>query len=135
MTSREVKKVVIYWQKTAEHDYETMLGLFRIKRYSDCLFFGHIVLEKVLKALVVLETKEQAAYTHNLVQLMTDACLDLTDQEKDLLSIVNRFNIRARYPDEKLRFYKMCTKPYSEAHLRRIKALYLKLCALTENKP
>ncbi|MBU4478761.1 MAG: HEPN domain-containing protein [Candidatus Omnitrophica bacterium] len=37
---------VIYWLKIAEHDYETMLGLFKLKRYADSLFYGHMVLEK-----------------------------------------------------------------------------------------
>jgi len=52
-----LKKIVEYWQKTAMRDYETMLGLFKIKRYPESLFFGHIALEKILKTLVVQETK------------------------------------------------------------------------------
>lgn len=55
--------------ETARHDFETMLGLFRIKRYSDSLFYGHIVLEKILKAFVVKETKKDAPRTHNLLVL------------------------------------------------------------------
>jgi HEPN domain-containing protein len=46
MTKMQVKKIVDYWRKTAEHDYKTMLCLFKGKRYSDALFFGHIILEK-----------------------------------------------------------------------------------------
>ena len=69
MNDDEVKKLVKYWLKTAEHDYETMEGLFKIKRYADCLFYAHITLEKILKASVVKQTKEDARYTHNLVVL------------------------------------------------------------------
>jgi len=47
----DVKKLVEYWQATAKRDYETMLGLFKIKRYPESLFFGHIVLEKILKGI------------------------------------------------------------------------------------
>jgi HEPN domain-containing protein len=111
-----------------------MNGLFKIKRYSDSLFFGHIVLEKILKALVVKKTQEQAEYTHNLVKLMQSAELNLSQKDQDLLDIVNDFNIRARYPDDKLRFYKRCTKQYTIEYLALIKKLYKKLCQkLKEN--
>jgi hypothetical protein len=49
MKKEDVKKVIKYWQKTAEHDYEVMLYLFKGKKYSESLFFGHIILEKILK--------------------------------------------------------------------------------------
>lgn len=122
------KKIVKYWVETSQHDYKTMMGLFRIKRYSDCLFYGHVVLEKILKALVVQKTKKQAPYTHNLARLAELADLDLTEQQLDLLDYFNRFNIRARYPDVKFEFYKMCTKVYTERYLKEIKRLYKFLC-------
>ena len=52
MTPQQVKKTVSYWQEAAAHDYKTMEVLFESKRYSDTLFYAHIVLEKILKALV-----------------------------------------------------------------------------------
>ena len=52
MKEADIKKAVKYWRATAGHDYETMLALFQAKRYSDSLFYGHIVLEKILKARV-----------------------------------------------------------------------------------
>lgn len=111
-----------------------MNGLFKIKRYSDSLFYGHIVLEKILKAHVVHKIKKQSEYTHNLVKLMHEAGINLSESEQDILDIVNDFNIRARYPDEKLRFYKQCTKKYSEYYLKQIKSLYKNLCQKLNKK-
>lgn len=128
MDFRETKRITQYWQKTAEHDYETMLVLFKSKRYSDALFFGHMVLEKILKAYVVQNTKKQAPYVHDLVRLAELAHLELSEEELDVLDIVNDFNIRARYPEYKLKFYKKCTKKYTEKHLENIKILYKTLC-------
>lgn len=128
MKNISVKELIAYWRATAEHDYETMLGLFKIKRYSDCLFYGHIVLEKVLKGLVVRETKEQAPYVHNLLRLSEIACLELTDDQIDLLDKVNIFNLRCRYPEDRLQFYKLCTKEYTENYFKKIVKLYKKLC-------
>ena len=128
MTKKNIKNITDYWRETAQHDYDTMIGLFKIKRYSDCLFYGHIVLEKILKALAVKHTQKQAPYIHDLVRLQEIAELCLNEKELDLLDTVNDFNIRARYPEYKLRFYKTCTRQYAEKHLKSIIHLYKRLC-------
>jgi len=128
MNNSDVKKIVNYWEKSAEHDIKTMDALFVKKRYSDSLFFGHIVLEKILKANVVKKTREQAPYTHNLVFLKELVQLELEKKEVDLLDKINQFNIRARYPDLKFAFYKKCNKKFTEFYLKEIKKLYKKIC-------
>lgn len=97
--------------------------LFLSKRYSDTLFFGHIILEKIIKAHVVKQTKRQAPYSHDLILLAQITKLPLVQREKELLAEVNHFNIRTRYPDQKLRFYKKCTKSYTHDYLTKIKKL------------
>lgn len=125
-----MQEVVDYWLVTAEHDRETMDVLIKNGRYSDALFFGHIILEKVLKALVVKETKKLAPYTHNLTYLAKLSAIEIAAEEMDLLDKVNEFNIRARYPKYKLEFYKKATKEYSEGYLGDINNLYKKLCQI-----
>ena len=134
MEKIDVKKVVKYWRETAKHDYETMLGLFKIKRYSDSLFFGHIVLEKILKGLVAAEIKNEAPYIHNLTKLAELSKCDLSEEELDLLDEVNDFNIRARYPEYKLQFYKRCDRKYAKNYLDEIIKLYKKLCQKLKQK-
>ena len=134
MKSENVKKIIKYWQKTAEHDYDTMIYLFKGKRYSESLFFGHIILEKILKGLVVRETKEQAPYIHDLVRLQEIAKVELPKEEVKFLNKVNDFNIRARYPEYKLHFYKRCTKEYSKNYFDEIIKLYEKLCQELKRK-
>jgi len=114
------KKLVKYWQETAAYDYDTMKSLVKSRRYASSLFFGHIVLEKILKALVVNQTKAHALYTHNLILLMKISKVELNKSEIDLLKMVNDFNIEARYPEYKLKFYKFCTE--------EVDKLYKKLC-------
>lgn len=128
MNDKEVKNAIEYWKAVAKHDYETMTALFKAKRYSDSLFFGHIVLEKLLKGLVVKNTKEQAPYTHNLVVLENVAGLGSGKNFVEFLNQVNDFNIRARYPEHKLAFYKKCTYPYTKKYNDEIKRIYEDLC-------
>lgn len=126
MENEKVKIQVEYWLKTSEHDYDTMLYLFRDKRYSDCLFFGHIILEKILKAFVVLKTKESAPITHDLISLINLSGLSISESEKNLLKNVNKFNIRVRYPDYLLQFYQTCDREYVDGYLDEIQILWKK---------
>lgn len=134
MNDQQIRESITYWRTTAEHDYETMHILFKTKRYSDCLFFGHIALEKVLKALVVKTTKQQAPYIHDLVRLQSLGQLNLSKDEIHFLHTVNDFNIRARYPEHKLKFYKQCTRAYTQPYYEQIVLFYKKLCLELKQK-
>lgn len=123
-----ITSVVNYWLKTAEHDYDTMVGLYQIKRYSDCLFFGHIILEKILKALVVKNTKKDAPHIHNLVSLWRLAGLPEDATMEIFLGEVNEFNIRTRYPEYKFDFYKKCTEKFTTKYYDEINRIYKDLC-------
>ncbi len=48
MTKQEL---IAHWLKTSEVDEITMHYLFKDGRYAHCLFFGHLYLEKICKAL------------------------------------------------------------------------------------
>ncbi len=128
MKKEGYKKLVNYWKVTAAHDFETMESLFKAKRYDASLFFAHIVLEKILKALVVEKTGDHAPYTHDLVKLAQATQLIFNTQEIKLFNEVSDFNMDARYPEQKLEFYKICTKEYAENYIKKVKALYKKLC-------
>jgi len=128
MDHNQIKELINYWEKTAKHDYEIMISLFKIKKYPECLFFGHLALEKILKALIVKKTLKHPKPIHNLLILLNDSDIILKKQEKEFLTEVNKFLIRTRYPDYKLAFYKLCTKKYTEIHLKKIENIFHKLC-------
>jgi HEPN domain-containing protein len=134
LNKEQIKNLVAYWQKIAKHDWETMQVLYKTKRYSDSLFFGHIVLEKILKAHVVISTKQHAPYTHNLVKLAELAELNISKDEMKFLSAVNKFNIRCRYPEYKIDIYKLCNKTYTDSYLNKTLTIYEKLCKNLKQK-
>src|SRR3990167_7787371 len=129
-----IDEQVKYWTDGAERDYDTMQALLQSKRYPESLFFGHIVLEKMLKAFVVLETKEQPLKTHDLSLLAKTANLNLDKKVIDYFELVNKFNIRSRYDDYKQAFYKICTKEYTEENILKITELYKNLCQQMKQK-
>lgn len=77
---------------------------------------------------MVKNTKKQAPKIHDLVRLQKLAKIKLADEEVELLNEINDFNIRARYPEYKLQFYKQCNKKYADGYLKQAKKLYEELC-------
>jgi HEPN domain-containing protein len=49
----DVEKTISYWLESAEYDLKTADSLFITEKYPYSLFFGHLAIEKLLKALVV----------------------------------------------------------------------------------
>lgn len=120
-----IKSQITYWHTSAVRDWKTAQGLYQLKRYDACLFFCHLALEKVLKAIVTQKTGKPAPYLHDLVALADRAQIDLSPQHRDGLAIFTTFHISGRYDDEKFSFYKRCTKSFTTNHLNGAKELYL----------
>lgn len=127
MSRQAVSKLIQYWHTVACQSYETMNVLYKNKRYSDALFYGHLTLEKLLKGLATKALKKSPLYTHDLVLLARQSELHFTEQELEFFELVNQFNIRARYDDYKLSFYQKCNKDYTEAQLKKIRKTYNQL--------
>lgn len=114
-----------YWVESAEHDLAAAESMFAAGRYDWCLFIGHLVLEKILKALFVLNNEDKIPpKTHNLVKLANLASVNLNREQEIFLDEVNDFNLETRYPDYKFAFYQRCTKEFTEAYFHRIKDQY-----------
>ena len=90
-----------------------MINLYKIKDYHWSLFIGHLVVEKLLKALYVKNIDDNPPRTHDLLRLSEKLEIKMTEQQKDLLDLITTFNINARYPDYKQSFYKKCNSEYA----------------------
>lgn len=105
-----MNKHINYWLTTAASDFETAESLLKLgKNLHHCLFFCHLVIEKHLKALVVKEEHIVPPKIHDLEILARKAKLNLTTDQLDFLTELNGFVLEARYPDEKLKIYKLST--------------------------
>lgn len=112
-----------YWLNSSEEDYNVMKYLYSGKKNSYCLFFGHLVIEKLLKGLYA-KNNEENPYTiksHNLLALAEKCNLDLTDEQVEKLQIITQFNISARYDDYKESFNRKCTDEYTSEQIKNIK--------------
>lgn len=118
------KQRIEYWLNSAAHDLDVAETLFQNAKNDWCLFIGHLLIEKVLKAFYVRDIDESPPWIHNLIRLAEKTTLTLFDEQKQLLGEINRFNIEVRYPDYKHTFYKLCTKEFTEEYFTKIKDMY-----------
>lgn len=109
-----------YWLKSAREDWKVARHLFEKGDYSYSLFLGHLVIEKMLKAIYVDKFDDTPPFTHRLVYLAEKISIELNPEQLELLEIVTDFNLEARYPDEKFSFKKRCTEEFTRKYLRKI---------------
>jgi HEPN domain-containing protein len=93
-------KYIQILEKQAEEDYGAADALFRAGYYGQCLFWSHLVLEKLVKALWIFKNKKQNyPYIHNLLRLLKDCDVELSDEQIIFYSEMNQFQARGRYGD------------------------------------
>ena len=108
-----------YWISASEKDWEVAEHLFASKDYVHSLYLMHLSLEKILKALVVDRTGKQPPYTHNLLHLAKKTELEISEEQKQFLTDMNKFQLEARYPDEKFSIYKQCNLAFTKKYLKK----------------
>lgn len=111
-----------YWIESSDEDYNVMKVLYNNKKNSYCLFFGHLVIEKLLKALYAKNNKNApyAPKSHDLLYLAEKINVEITERQKDLLDSITRFNMSARYDDYKREFSLKCTDEYTLEQIKNI---------------
>lgn len=111
-----------YWFESADSDYETMKVLYSNKKNTQCLFIGHLVIEKLLKGLYAKNNPENpiAPKIHNLILLSQKANLEVPTEIREKIQTINTFNISARYDDYKKSFDAKCTDDYTKEQVKNI---------------
>lgn len=117
-------KTIKYWLDSAAYDLETGKSLLESGKYPYALFFGHLALEKTLKAFVVRYTTQHAPFTHSLILLATNAGIDIPESMLDKLAEYMEFHLESRYPDEKKNFYEKCTKEFARLKFSEMEESY-----------
>lgn len=85
-TGNPMQKTVDYWLEEGDEALKVAEHLFEKKDYSYSLFFGHLAVEKILKAIYVQKNGEHAPQIHNLVRLAQQAGLSLNAEQIDSLN-------------------------------------------------
>jgi HEPN domain-containing protein len=94
-----LEKQLNYWILGSESNLETSMVLFDNVKSIEALFFCHLAVEKILKAMVVKVTAEIPPRTHDLFRLAEIANLEFSDSQTSLCQVLMRYQLEGRYPD------------------------------------
>ncbi|MBN1507538.1 MAG: HEPN domain-containing protein [Sedimentisphaerales bacterium] len=103
----DIEKQIDYWRQGSAEDWEVAVELVRDGRGRHGLFFAHLALEKILKAILCRRTRDVPPKIHNLTRLSESAGLRLEERQADVLADMNQFNLEGRYPE----FYGLQLRP------------------------
>jgi HEPN domain-containing protein len=94
-----VEKQVAYWLNSAEEDWEVACQLLETGKIRHGLFFLHLSIEKVLKAIYSKRLAQVPPKIHNLEALLKRVEIPFTSEQMEKVQIINTFNLEGRYPD------------------------------------
>lgn len=94
-----VEKQTSYWRQGAVEDLRAARVLLEKGYARHALFLAHLALEKLLKAHVVLQTRDLAPRTHLLPRLMELTGLSPSKEHDAFIKRFDRYQIAGRYPD------------------------------------
>ena len=93
-----VRKHIDYWRTGAEEDIAAAGSLLEKGHPRHALFFAHLAVEKMLKAMVVKATDKEPPRIHNLVRLAEIAGVEMSDERLTIFGRLQRFCLEGRYP-------------------------------------
>jgi HEPN domain-containing protein len=95
----DIAKQITFWRDSAQEDWAVARQLVDSGRIRHGLFFAHLTIEKMLKALVCKQSQDLAPRIHNLSRLSEMAGIALETEHLDVLAEMNAFHIEGRYPE------------------------------------
>jgi HEPN domain-containing protein len=113
-----------YWLNQAEDDWEAVDTLFKGKKYLQSLFFSHLVIEKICKALwIKYNLQNIPPRTHNLNFILSQTPLKLSEEQSEFLLNLNRFQLEGRYPEYITKIQEICSFDFTHEMLTRTKEI------------
>ena len=112
------------WIEQAEDDWRAVNALFQGKNYLQSLFFGHLVIEKLCKALWIKHNDSNIPpRTHNLLFILSKVPINVPEDKSELLLKLNRFQLESRYPENIAEIKNICDQKYTSGMINEINNL------------
>lgn len=91
---------IFYSKSQVSRDIEAAEILFIAKYYAQSLFWAHLAVEKLLKALWIYRRKENTPpFVHNLLRIALECDSNFSANDMEYFAQMNIFQIKGRYPD------------------------------------
>jgi HEPN domain-containing protein len=110
----EKQEHIRYWIQQSADDWEAVHTLFHGGKNMQALFFAHLVIEKLCKALWIKDNDSNfPPRTHNLNYLLSQTSIKLSEQYGELLLTLNRFQLEGRYPEYISQVHRLCSDAFT----------------------
>ena len=114
-----------YWLSTSVYDMKVAEDLYKNGHFLYVGFLCHQSTEKLLKAYWCKVSEQTPIKIHTLIRLatLTGMWEKMSEEQKNLLGVLEPLNISCRYPDYKSDISKMLNKDRTQILLNNTKAL------------
>lgn len=113
-----------FWTEQAEDDWSAVHALLNAKKYIQAMFFAHLVIEKICKALwIKCNESNLPPKSHNLIYLLSATRIEPTENQKEFMLNLNRFQLEGRYPEYRTKMNKICTKDFTTTMINQTNEL------------
>jgi AbiV family abortive infection protein len=117
---------ISHWINQSKDDWEAAELLFAGKKYLHALFLAHLSLEKACKAHWINSNEDNIPpKTHNLIFILSQTTIELTDNQKEFLLELNRFQIEGRYPNQLTKLHQASSPQFTSIKLNEAKELFI----------
>ena len=112
---------VAYWMNSADQNWQEVSAMLNAGTYVPCLFWAHLTIEKLAKALWVKEnTSDTPPFTHNIARLLADTSITLTSTQATFIQQLNTFQLEGRYESYTANLRQMATLTFTQSVLQDV---------------
>jgi len=112
---------IAYWMNAAEQNWQEVGSMFTAGTYVPCLFWAHLTIEKLAKALWVQDNpSDTPPFTHNIARLLADTSLVLTLGQATFVQQLNTFQLEGRYESYTANLRQQATKAFTQTVLQDV---------------
>lgn len=109
------KEHIDFWLLQSEDDWSAVDTLFSGQNYVQSLFFAHLVIEKLCKAIWIKHNDSNVPpKTHNLIYLLSATPVEISSTVNEFLLNLNRFQLEGRYPDYRTKMNEICDEKFTK---------------------
>lgn len=120
------KEHIDFWLTQADDDWTAVDTLFKGRKYLQSLFFAHLVIEKICKALWIKHNEANVPpRTHNLNYLLSATPIELSEEKSEFMLNLNRFQLEGRYPDYLTKMHNICNESFTTEMIEKTNNLRL----------
>jgi HEPN domain-containing protein len=96
-----MEKIIKFWLDSSKEDFEIAKDLLKACRYSYSMFMCQQTIEKLLKGIIIILTKDHPPYIHDLVRLARATKFKIPDKLEADLRLITSYYIKSRYKEDR----------------------------------